>query len=122
MLAVGTALATAGYLAFSAPATTVLALAPGFLLAGLAIGCVETAENAAVAAQAPDPLRGSAFGVLAAIQSVGNLVASGVAGLLWTVVSPAVAFRALAAFTAAALAGLVWLATSGNVAAMDQGR
>ncbi len=62
------------------------------MLAGVAIGCGETAETAAVAAGAPTELRGSAFGLLAAVQSVGNLVASAVAGVLWTAVWPEVAF------------------------------
>ena len=43
-------------------------------------------------ALAPIDLRGSAFGVLAAIQSFGNLAASAIAGALWTLVSPRVAF------------------------------
>jgi hypothetical protein len=53
----------------------------------VAIGCVETAEHAAVAALAPVELRGSAFGLLAAVQSFGNLAASAIAGLLWTLAS-----------------------------------
>jgi MFS family permease len=60
--------------------------------AGVAIGCVETAEHAAVADLAPVELRGSAFGLLAAVQSFGNLAASAIAGLLWTLASPPVAF------------------------------
>jgi hypothetical protein len=40
--------------------------------AGVGIGCVETAEHAAVAALAPLELRGSAFGLLAAVQSFGK--------------------------------------------------
>ena len=55
------------------------------------IGCVETAEHAAVAALAPVELRGSAFGLLAAVQGFGNLAASAIAGLLWTLASPRVA-------------------------------
>jgi MFS family permease len=58
----------------------------------VAIGCVETAEHTAVAARAPEAVRGSAFGLLAAVQAFGNLIASGVAGLLWTIVSPTAAF------------------------------
>jgi hypothetical protein len=42
---------------------------------------VETAEHAAVAALAALELRGSAFGLLAAVQSFGNLAASAIAGL-----------------------------------------
>ncbi len=66
-------------------------------LAGIGIGIVETAEHSAVAAMAPARLRGSAFGLLAAVQSGGNLAASAVAGILYTVVSPAWAFGFLAA-------------------------
>ena len=69
---------------------------PAFVLAGIGIACAETAEHAAVAALAPVELRGSAFGLLAAIQAAGNLAASTVAGILWTAASPSVAFIFLA--------------------------
>jgi MFS family permease len=82
---------------------TLLALAGAFVLAGIGIGCVETAEHAAVAALAADALRGSAFGMLATVQSLGNLAASAVAGLLWTLVSPAAAFLYAAAWMLLAL-------------------
>lgn len=74
-----------------------------FLAARVGIGLVETAQNAAVASLAPVPVRGSAFGVLAAAQSFGNLGASAVAGVLWTAVSPQAAFFYLAAWMAVAL-------------------
>ena len=77
------------------------------MAAGVAIGCVETAEHAAVAALTPVELRGSAFGLLAAVQSFGNLAASAIAGLLWTAVSPRVAFAYLVAWMAVALVGLL---------------
>jgi MFS family permease len=66
------------------------------VLAGVGIGCAETAEHASVAAYAPGELRGSAFGLLAAIQAAGNLCASTIAGVLWTALSPAAAFIFLA--------------------------
>jgi hypothetical protein len=75
--------------------------------AGVAIGCVETAAHAAVAAPAPAELRGSAFGLLAAVRSFGNLAASAIAGLLWTAVSPRVAFVYLVAWMAVELVGLL---------------
>jgi MFS family permease len=71
------------------------------------IGCVETAEHAAVAALAPVEPRGSAFGLLAAVQSFGNLAASAVAGLLWTAASARVAFTYLAAWMVLAVLGLL---------------
>jgi hypothetical protein len=83
------------------------ALAPWFIAAGIAIGCVETSEHAAVAALAPVELRESAFGLLAAVQSFGNLAASAIAGLLWTAVSPRVAFSYLGAWMILALVGLL---------------
>ena len=48
-----------------------------------------------------------AFGLLAAVQSFGNLAASAVAGLLWTAVSPRLAFSYLAAWMGLALVGLL---------------
>jgi hypothetical protein len=52
-------------------------------------------------------VRGSAFGLLAGVQSFGNLAASGVAGVLWTVVSPSREFGYLAAWMALACGLLV---------------
>jgi MFS family permease len=77
-----------------------------FVLAGVGIGCVETAEHAAVAVAAPVSIRGSAFGLLAAVQSFGNLAASAVAGLIWTLVSPTAAFLYMAVWMLLALVGL----------------
>ena len=88
----------AAYLALAAPSTSWGLLLIPFLAAGVAIGCVETAEHAAVAALAPSDLRGSAFGLLAGVQSLGNVAASAVAGILWTAVSPSAAFGYLTAW------------------------
>ena len=83
-------------------------LGVAFALAGVGIGCAETAEHAAVAAVAPDEIRGSAFGLLATVQAVGNVAASAIAGLLYTFASPAVAFGYLVAWMVAALCVLGW--------------
>lgn len=91
-LAAGTSAFLLAYTLLGATGPSLPVLAVGFLLAGVGIGFVETAEHTAVARYAPEDLRGSAFGFLAALQSVGNLVASGVAGILWTVVAPGAAF------------------------------
>jgi MFS family permease len=106
VLAAGVGLFLLAYAGFAATGADLAVLAGCFLAAGVAIGCVETAEHAAVATAAPERLRGSAFGVLAAIQSGGNLAASAVAGLLWTAVSPRAAFAYLAGWMALALVGL----------------
>jgi MFS family permease len=112
VLALGVGLFGLAYAGFAAGATSVLALAPWFVAAGIAIGCVETAEHAAVAALASAELRGSAFGLLAAVQSFGNLAASAIAGLLWTLASPRVAFAYLVAWMLLALVGLLPAARS----------
>ena len=54
----------------------------------------------------PGELRRSAFGLLATVQSFGNLAASAIAGLLWIAASPRVAFAYLVAWMLLALAGL----------------
>ena len=102
MLLMGVAMFAFAYLGFATNTTNIWFLLAPFLLAGIAIGFVETAEHAAVAAEAPDEIRGSAFGLLAAIQSFGNLVASAIAGLIWTLVSPTAAFCYLVAWMIAA--------------------
>ena len=107
VLVLGVGLFGLAYAGFAAGGTSVLALAPWFVAAGVAIGCVETAEHAAVAALAPVELRGSAFGLLAAVQSFGNLAASAIAGLLWTAVSPRAAFGYLVGWMLLALVGLL---------------
>jgi MFS family permease len=107
VLALGVGLFGLAYAGFAAGGSSVLALAPWFIAAGVAIGCVETAEHAAVAALAPVELRGSAFGLLAAVQSFGNLAASAIAGLLWTAVSPRVAFAYLVGWVLLAMVGLL---------------
>jgi predicted MFS family arabinose efflux permease len=97
----------ASYVLFASGKTHVLVLGFAFVLAGVGIGFAETAQSAAVAAQAPEDLRGSAFGLLAGVQAFGNLLASVVAGFLWTVVSPEAAFIYLGAWMLIALLSLI---------------
>ena len=106
VLSLGVASFLVAYAGFAVTGGTLLLLAALFLLAGAGKGLVETAEQAAVAALAPVELRGSAFGVLAAIQSFGNLAASAIAGALWTLVSPRAAFFYLAAWMLVSLFAL----------------
>ena len=103
ILAAGVALFAAAYAGFAVTGANPVMLALPFIAAGLAIGCVETAQHSAVAALAPANLRGSAFGLLATIHAVGNLAASGIAGLLWTLASPGVAFAYLTGWMLLAL-------------------
>ena len=92
-------------LALTGPQIALLAVF--FCIAGLGIGFAETAENAAVAALAEEKLRGSAFGALATIQSLGNFAASAIAGLLYTVVSPRAAFLYLAVWMIVAVVAFI---------------
>lgn len=114
VLILGVLMFALAYLGFMLTSTSVLYLALPFLAAGLAIGCVETAEHSAVATLAPAPIRGSAFAMLATIQSLGNLGASAVAGALWTAISPTAAFAYLAAWMGLALAGLIAVERTGR--------
>jgi MFS family permease len=104
---IGVACFLAAYVGFALAGASVAVLGACFLGAGVAIGCVETGEHAAVAALAPTDLRGSAFGLLAAVQSFGNLVASVVAGVLWSAISPAAGLLFAAALMALALVALL---------------
>ncbi|MGH9223672.1 MAG: MFS transporter [Acidimicrobiales bacterium] len=106
VLAIGVAAFGIAYLGFTRGSTAWDGLLPWFVLAGVGIGCVETAEHAAVATHAPTDLRGSAFGLLAGVQSLGNLAASSIVGLLWTTLSPSWAFTYLAAWMLLALVAL----------------
>jgi MFS family permease len=113
----GVAAFTLAYLLFAASGAVAGLLLVAFALAGVGIGCVETAEHAAVATLAPADLRGSAFGLLATVQAVGNVAASAVAGLLYTLASPTAAFSYLAVWMLAALALLSWAGASPGAAA-----
>ena len=110
ILAAGVFFFLIAYLGFAVSVPNVFVLAVSFVIAGLAIGCIETSQNAAVASLAPADLRGSAFGLLATVQSFGNITASVLAGLLWTVVSPTTAFVYLAAWACVACIVLARLA------------
>lgn len=110
ILAAGAACFLLAYVGLAVSGESFALLAGCFILAGIGIGCAETAETGAVAQLAPDHLRGSAFGLLAAIQAVGNLAASAIAGVLWTAISPTAAFIYVATWMLLALAGLLLIA------------
>ncbi len=99
----GVACFALAYGVFAVNAGNLAILAVAFTVAGVGIGLVETAEHAAVATFASDEIRGSAFGLLAAVQSLGNLAASAIVGVLYTVASPTVAFVYAAAVMMLAL-------------------
>jgi predicted MFS family arabinose efflux permease len=69
VLALGVSCFAAAYIGFALAGSSILLLAILVAAAGIGIGFVETAEHAAVATLAPVEMRGSAFGLLAAVQS-----------------------------------------------------
>ncbi len=102
VFATGAVVYVIAYSAFAVGSHSVLAVAVAFAAAGAGIGFAEPTESAVVAQLLPDRLRGSGFGVLGAVKAVGDLVATVVAGLLYTLFSPAVAFGYAAAWMVAA--------------------
>jgi MFS family permease len=75
-----------------------LALLVAFALSGGGIGLAETAESTLVARHLPDRLRGSGFGMLGGLQAAGDLAASVVVGLIWSISGPEAAFLYAAAW------------------------
>ena len=92
-----------GFAGLAVAGASIVVLALLFGAAGVGIGLGETAQSAAIAALAPVDLRGSAFGLVAGIQSFANLAASAAAGVLWSTVSPEAAFLYLAGWMALSL-------------------
>lgn len=107
ILTIGFLIGLSAYLLFALTGPGLVLIAVAFGAAGVTIGIVETAEHGTVAEAAPEEIRGSAFGFLAAIQSFGNLFASAIAGVLWTVVNPMTAFLFAALGMAAAAVGSI---------------
>lgn len=92
VFATGAVVYVLGYLVFAAGVHSPPVIALGFALAGAGIGLAEPTQSAVVSQLLPDRLRGSGFGVLGAVQAAGDVLATVVAGVLYTVASPAIAF------------------------------
>ncbi len=105
----GAAAFLAAYVLLATTGAKLPVLLVSFILAGIGIGFAETGETAAVATRAPEAIRGSAFGLLAGLQSAGNLAASVIAGVLWTAVSPQAAFLWLASWMLVAIIAFMTL-------------
>ena len=88
----------AGYTVFAIGPQPWPLLLVGFLLAGVGIGAAEPAESTVVARALPETLRGNSFGVLGLVQAIGDMGSTVVAGLLWSLLSPAIAFGYVAAW------------------------
>ena len=105
----GAAAFAVAYAGLAASGASIILLAVFFSFAGIGIGFAETAEGAAVAGLAPSEVVGSAFGLLAAVQSFGNFAASAIAGALWTLVSPRAAFTYLGFWMLVSLTALIYV-------------
>ncbi|KZS68044.1 MAG: MFS transporter [Mycobacterium pseudokansasii] len=98
VFAAGAAVYVVGYGVFAAGGNSVWLLLVAFGAAGAGIGLAEPTESAVVAQLLPDRLRGTGFGLLGVVKASGDVVATVVAGVLYTVVSPVAAFGYAAAW------------------------
>jgi MFS family permease len=87
---------------FLAFGQTLLGTFLGIALWGLHMGLTQGVLAALVAASAPLRLRGTAFGLFGLVIGLFALIASALAGLLWSAIGPAATFAAGAGFAAAA--------------------
>jgi len=110
----GIALLIAADLCLAAADSAAL-IAAGATLWGLHMGATQGLLAALVADAAPESLRGSAFGLFNFAVGIAMLLASSIAGLLWSAAGPAATFGASAAFAAIALLVL------GRLRAVGQG-
>ena len=92
VFATGAAVYVMAYGLFAVGGHNVILIAVAFCAAGAGIGLAEPTQSAVVSQLLPDRLRGSGFGVLGAVQATGDVVATIVAGFLYTLASPTVAF------------------------------
>jgi len=79
---------------FAASVTSLPLLALLFAWAGVYLGFEKPLEAALTADLVPRESRGAAYGLLGSVNGVGDLVASGLVGMLWTYVSPEAGFCA----------------------------
>lgn len=90
-----------------ATATTPVVALVGAALWGLHMALTQGLFAKLVADAAPDHLRGTAFGMFNLVSGISLLLASVIAGGLWSQFGPAITFVAGAGFASLALAGLV---------------
>ena len=105
LLAGGFALLVAADLVL-AFANGIAVLGIGVALWGLHMGLTQGLLASLVADHAPEPLRGTAFGMFNLVTGIATLLASVIAGALWDAIGPSRTFLAGAAFTALALMAL----------------
>jgi len=87
---------------------------PLFSLYGLFVAATDGVMKAWVADHVEGPLAGTAYGIYAGVVGAALLVASVLAGLLWTRASPSAAFWVGAAFALASLPLVGWATRVGR--------
>jgi MFS family permease len=90
-----------------ATASSIAMVLAGAALWGLHMGITQGLFSKLVADAAPAELRGTAFGAYSLVTGVSMLLASVIAGALWTSLGPAATFFAGAGFSAVAALGLL---------------
>jgi MFS family permease len=93
---------------FAAHTASLLWLILLFAWAGLYIGVEKSLEAALTADLVPPESRGTAYGLLGSVNGVGDLVASAMVGMLWTHVSPQVAFGGASVLMLCGAALVLW--------------
>lgn len=86
----------------------IVAMAGMFALSGIHTGIQDAIEGAIPADMVAPEQRGTAYGVMGAVNGFGDLFASAMVGTLWTAISPAVAFLCAAALMLAGGAAVYW--------------
>ncbi len=114
LLAVGYALFGVMCLGFLIADASLPALVILFALAGIYIAVVDTIERALAAELLPGERRGTGFGALAFINSIGDLLSSIIVGELWSHVSIAAGFWYGAVLTLLGAAALAMLPRPGT--------
>jgi len=113
-LATGYALAVATFVGFAVARPSIFWFAVCFVLAGLYIAWEDTIEGVAVRDYVPESVSGTAYGVLGAVNGVGDFAASLIVGTLWTALGPGWGF-AYAAIVGTA--GAICMARAGRTSA-----
>jgi MFS family permease len=98
LLAAGYFIAAIAFAGFILEPPTIPLLAVLFGLAGIHGAFQQSLEKSLAAELLPPAARGSGFGVLAAVNGVGDLVSSVVVGTLWSSVSPQAGFLCAGVF------------------------
>ena len=109
-LGAATAAGAAGVFLSGRP-TLAMAMAV-FVLAGIYVGIQDSLEGAIPAGMVTARERGTAYGLMGAVNGVGDLIASALVGTLWTLVSPVAAFLTAGVLMLAGAAGVYRRATS----------